>query len=233
MTRVAVVGAGMVGATTAARIAEARLCDHVALIDVAGDLARAMALDIGSSLPLLGSDTTVTGGESYERRARRRRRRDHGGPPAPARAEPRRPARGQRAHRRRGLPRGSRGCAGRRRDRGHQPARRDDDARPGRPGLPARARRRHGRPARHRALPPLPGRARRSAREQRGCAHARLARRHDGAALAHGGDRRPPRGRGARRGRARTRSSSARATAARRSCGCCSADRPTGRRAPR
>ena len=50
MTRVAVVGAGMVGATTAARIAEARLCDSVALIDVAGDLARAMALDIGSSL---------------------------------------------------------------------------------------------------------------------------------------------------------------------------------------
>ncbi len=66
MTRVAVVGAGMVGATTAARIAEARLCSHVALIDVAGDLARAMALDIGSSLPLLGSDTLVTGGESYE-----------------------------------------------------------------------------------------------------------------------------------------------------------------------
>ena len=66
MTRVAVVGAGMVGATTAARIAEARLCDDVALIDVAGDLARAMALDIGSSLPLLGSDTALSGGESYQ-----------------------------------------------------------------------------------------------------------------------------------------------------------------------
>jgi malate dehydrogenase len=66
VTRVAVVGAGMVGASTAARIAQARLCDHVALIDVAGDLARAMALDIGSSLPLLGSDTTVSGGETYD-----------------------------------------------------------------------------------------------------------------------------------------------------------------------
>ena len=66
MTRIAVVGAGMVGATTAARIAEARLCSHIALIDVAGDLARAMALDIGSSLPLLGSDTTLSGGESYD-----------------------------------------------------------------------------------------------------------------------------------------------------------------------
>ncbi len=66
VTRIAVVGAGMVGATTAARIAEARLCSHIALIDVAGDLARAMALDIGSSLPLLGSDTTLSGGESYD-----------------------------------------------------------------------------------------------------------------------------------------------------------------------
>jgi malate dehydrogenase len=66
VTRVAVVGAGMVGATTAARIAEARLCDEVALVDVAGDLARAMALDIGSSLPLLGSDTSLSGGESYD-----------------------------------------------------------------------------------------------------------------------------------------------------------------------
>jgi malate dehydrogenase len=66
VTRVAVVGAGMVGATAAARIAEARLCDDVALIDVAGDLARAMALDIGSSLPLLGSDTALSGGESYQ-----------------------------------------------------------------------------------------------------------------------------------------------------------------------
>ena len=41
------------------------------------------------------------------------------------------------------------------------------------------------------ALPPFPGRARRSAREQRGCTHAGLARRHDGAALTHGDDRRP------------------------------------------
>ena len=61
------IGAGMVGATTAARIAEARLCDEVALVDVQGDLARAMALDIGSSLPLLGSDTSLCGGSDYGR----------------------------------------------------------------------------------------------------------------------------------------------------------------------
>jgi len=69
VTRVAIVGAGMVGASTAMRIAEARLCDELALVDVDGDLARAMALDIGSALPLLGSDTVVRGGEGYEHTA--------------------------------------------------------------------------------------------------------------------------------------------------------------------
>ena len=145
MTRVAVVGAGMVGATTAARIAEARLCDHVALIDVAGDLARAMALDIGSSLPLLGSDTTLTGGESYDGASGADVVVITAGRPRQPGPEPRRPARGQRPHRRGGLRRGPRGRARRRRDRRHEPARRDDDARPGRARLPARARRRHGR----------------------------------------------------------------------------------------
>ena len=233
MTRVAVVGAGMVGATTAARIAEARLCDDVALIDVAGDLARAMALDIGSSLPLLGSDTTLTGGESYEQARGADVVVITAGRPAPARAEPRRPARGQRPHRRGGLRERALGRARRRRDRGHEPARRDDDARPGRARLPARARRRHGRPARHRALPPLPGRARRRAAEHGAGAHAGLARRHDGAALAHGDGRRPPCRPRRSATRRSARSCSARATAAPRSCGCCSAARPTGRRAPR
>ena len=55
----------MVGATTAARIAESRIADEVALVDVRADLARAMALDIGSSLPLVGSDTLLTGGDDY------------------------------------------------------------------------------------------------------------------------------------------------------------------------
>ncbi len=233
MTRVAVVGAGMVGATTAARIAEARLCDNVALIDVAGDLARAMALDIGSSLPLLGSDTMLTGGESYEGAS--------GADVVVITAgRPRQPGQ-SRADLLEGNGRiVAEVCAGvalgrprRRRDRGHEPARRDDDARAGRAGLPARARRGHGRAARHRALPPLPGRARRGAGEHRAGAHAGLARRHDGAALAHGDGRRPARRRGARRRGARARSSSARATAAPRSCACCSEARPTGRRAPR
>ena len=65
MIKVAVVGAGMVGATTAARVAEARIADEVCLVDVRGDLARAMALDIGSSLALLESDTRLSGGDDY------------------------------------------------------------------------------------------------------------------------------------------------------------------------
>ena len=65
MTKVAVIGAGMVGATTAARVAESRIAEEVCLVDVRGDLAHAMALDIGSSLALLDSDTRVTGGNDY------------------------------------------------------------------------------------------------------------------------------------------------------------------------
>ena len=203
MTRVAVVGAGMVGATTAARIAEARLCDHVALIDVAGDLARAMALDIGSSLPLLGSDTMLTGGESYEGA--------RGADVVVITAgRPRQPGQS-----RADLLEGN----------GRIVAEVCREVRAAAPdavvivvtnpldemttlaqdalGFPPERVVGMAGPARHRALPPLPGRARRSAREQRRGAHAGLARRHDGAALAHGDDRRPPGERGARRGRAR------------------------------
>ena len=140
MTRVAVVGAGMVGATTAARIAEARLCDDVALIDVAGDLARAMALDIGSSLPLLGSDTALSGGEGYEGA-----RAAPTWSPSPRaerdkRPEPRRPARGQRPHRRRGVPpRCASAAPDAGRHRGDQSARRDDHARTDAPSASRRS----------------------------------------------------------------------------------------------
>ncbi len=64
MRKVAVVGAGMVGSTTAMRLAEAGLAD-VALIDVQGDLARGKALDISQALPLAGSPSRVEGGDDY------------------------------------------------------------------------------------------------------------------------------------------------------------------------
>lgn len=64
MRKVTVVGAGMVGSTTAMRIAEQGLAD-VALIDIYGDLARGKALDIAQSLALTSSSSRVEGGDDY------------------------------------------------------------------------------------------------------------------------------------------------------------------------
>ncbi len=66
MTKVTVVGAGMVGSSTAMRIGEQRLCEELALVDVVDGVAEAMALDIGQALPFAGSDTLVAGGTGYE-----------------------------------------------------------------------------------------------------------------------------------------------------------------------
>lgn len=64
MRKVTVVGAGMVGSTTAMRVAEQGLAD-VALIDIYGDLARGKALDIAQALPLTFSASRVEGGDDY------------------------------------------------------------------------------------------------------------------------------------------------------------------------
>ncbi|MBC7246283.1 MAG: malate dehydrogenase [Actinobacteria bacterium] len=64
MRKVTVVGAGMVGSTTAMRVAEQGLAD-VALIDIYGDLARGKALDIAQSLALTTSPSRVEGGDDY------------------------------------------------------------------------------------------------------------------------------------------------------------------------
>jgi malate dehydrogenase len=64
--KITVVGAGMVGSSTAMRIGERRLCDELALVDVVEGVAEAMALDIGQALPFAGSDTLVSGGTGYE-----------------------------------------------------------------------------------------------------------------------------------------------------------------------
>ncbi len=66
MTKITVVGAGMVGSSTAMRIGERRLCDRLVLVDVVEGVAEAMALDIGQALPFAGSDTLVEGGTGYE-----------------------------------------------------------------------------------------------------------------------------------------------------------------------
>jgi malate dehydrogenase len=64
MPKVAVVGAGQVGSTTAMRLAEGGIAD-VALIDIYGELARGKALDISQYLPLTTSSAMVTGGSDY------------------------------------------------------------------------------------------------------------------------------------------------------------------------
>ena len=58
--RVAVIGAGQVGATTAQRIFEAELAD-VVLVDIVEGLPQGKALDMMESAPVLGCDGTVQG----------------------------------------------------------------------------------------------------------------------------------------------------------------------------
>ncbi len=64
MDKIAVVGAGQVGATIAQRVAESGLAD-VALLDVKGGVATGKALDISESLAFLPVASHVTGGSDY------------------------------------------------------------------------------------------------------------------------------------------------------------------------
>jgi len=64
MYKVTVVGAGMVGATTAMRVAEEGYAE-VVLLDVRADLARGKALDISQALSLKPSASRVKGGDDY------------------------------------------------------------------------------------------------------------------------------------------------------------------------
>jgi malate dehydrogenase len=63
-TKVTVVGAGNVGATTAQRIAEAELAD-VVMVDVLADLATGKALDMMEAAPVLGFNSRIQGGGDY------------------------------------------------------------------------------------------------------------------------------------------------------------------------
>ncbi len=63
--KVAVIGAGNVGATCAQRILERGLAD-VALVDVVEGLAAGKALDLTEAAPLEGHDGRITGSTSYE-----------------------------------------------------------------------------------------------------------------------------------------------------------------------
>lgn len=64
--KVAVVGAGNVGATAAQRLAEKNLARTVVMIDVAEGVPQGKALDQWQSGPIEGFDTRVIGSQSYE-----------------------------------------------------------------------------------------------------------------------------------------------------------------------
>lgn len=61
MRKVAIVGAGRVGETTAQILAEQELAKEVVLIDIQPDLPQGMALDIAQTAPFFAFDTLVSG----------------------------------------------------------------------------------------------------------------------------------------------------------------------------
>ncbi|MFC1553830.1 malate dehydrogenase [candidate division KSB1 bacterium] len=64
--KVTVVGAGHVGETTAEKLAVKEMCDEVVLLDIVEDMPQGKSLDMWESAPIEGTDTTMTGTNSYE-----------------------------------------------------------------------------------------------------------------------------------------------------------------------
>ena len=67
-TKITVVGAGNVGATTAQRLAERDYAD-VVLVDIVEGLPQGKALDLNQSAPVIGYEPTVTGTNGYDETA--------------------------------------------------------------------------------------------------------------------------------------------------------------------
>lgn len=63
--KVTVVGAGMVGSTTALRLLEDGTADPLVIVDVVEGLAKAVALDLGQSAPLRHHTGEIEGGSEY------------------------------------------------------------------------------------------------------------------------------------------------------------------------
>jgi len=64
MMKIAAIGAGNVGASFAQKVVENELGD-VILVDIAGGLAAGKALDIRESAPVVGFDSSISGGADY------------------------------------------------------------------------------------------------------------------------------------------------------------------------
>jgi malate dehydrogenase len=69
LNKVAVVGAGNVGATAAQRLAEKDLARHVVMIDVVDGVPQGKGLDQWQSGPIEGFDTRVIGSGNYDEAA--------------------------------------------------------------------------------------------------------------------------------------------------------------------
>src|SRR5260370_13907511 len=65
LSKITVVGAGNVGATTAQRLAEKSLARTVVLVDVIEGVPQGKGLDQGESAPIEGFDTRVVGANDY------------------------------------------------------------------------------------------------------------------------------------------------------------------------
>ncbi len=64
--KITVIGAGNVGATVAQRIADKELCEHIVLVDVVDGIPQGKALDMFESAPVHGTDTRISGTNTYE-----------------------------------------------------------------------------------------------------------------------------------------------------------------------
>ena len=64
-TKVTVIGAGNVGATTAQRLAERGYADIV-LVDIVDGLPQGKALDMFEASPVVGVDSRITGATDYD-----------------------------------------------------------------------------------------------------------------------------------------------------------------------
>jgi malate dehydrogenase len=64
-SKLTVVGAGNVGATTAQRLAELGLANEVVLLDIMEGMPKGKALDLWEAAPVVGYDTRLSGGTDY------------------------------------------------------------------------------------------------------------------------------------------------------------------------
>src|SRR5579864_7495327 len=65
VTKITVVGAGNVGATTAQRVAEKELAREVVLVDIVEGVPQGKGLDQWESAPIEGFDTRIVGTNDY------------------------------------------------------------------------------------------------------------------------------------------------------------------------